>query len=248
MNTGTNCGSATADCFAVVIPAYNHGRTIESVAAAALKLDLPVFVVDDGSTDDTYERINAFKDIRFLRHEKNRGKGAALMTGFVQAARIADWAVTLDADGQHDPGDIPELVRAAEKTQRAVIVGRRTGMDSPHVQWTSRFGRKFSNFWIRVCGGPKISDTQSGFRVYPLPEAMEWGVKSKRFEFEVEILVRACWKGVSVKEVPVKVSYLPPGERISHFRPWRDFFRNAKTFAGLMIQRFFSRPPGPQKP
>lgn len=248
MNTGTNRSAATADRFAVVIPTYNHGRTIESVAAATAKLGLPVFVVDDGSTDYTYECISAFKNIRLLRHEKNRGKGAALMTGFEQAARIADWAVTLDADGQHDPGDIPELVRAAQKSQRAFIVGRRTGMDAPHVQWTSRFGRKFSNFWIRACGGPKISDTQSGFRVYPLPEAMDWGVKSKRFEFEVEILVRACRKGVSVKEVPVKVSYLPPGERISHFRPWRDFFRNAKTFAGLMIQRFFSKPLRLKKP
>lgn len=230
-----------ANRFAVIIPVYNHGPSVENVIAEALKLNLPVFVVDDGSTDDTYDRIRRFTDIRILRHGKNKGKGAAIMTGFQEAARIVDWGVTLDADGQHDPRDARALIRAAEKSGRAVVVGRRTGMDNPHVQWTSRFGRKFSNFWVRVCGGPWISDSQSGFRVYPLPEVMEWGVASRRFEFEVEVLVRAHWNGVSVVEVPVGVNYLPPGERISHFRPWVDFSRNAKTFTRLIVRRIFMK-------
>ncbi|MFO8111313.1 MAG: glycosyltransferase family 2 protein [Desulfosalsimonadaceae bacterium] len=232
-----------ANRFAVIIPVYNHGASVENVIAEALKLNLPVFVVDDGSTDDTHERIRRFTEIRILRHSQNEGKGAAIMTGFIEAARIADWGVTLDADGQHDPLDARGLIRAAEKSGSAVIVGRRTGMDGPHVQWTSRFGRKFSNFWVRVCGGPLVSDSQSGFRIYPLPEVLEWGVTARRFEFEVEVLVRAHWKGVPVLEVPVGVNYLPPRERISHFRPAADFFRNARTFTRLIVHRIFTKQP-----
>jgi glycosyltransferase involved in cell wall biosynthesis len=230
------------DRFAVIIPVYNHGLAVESVIAETLKLGLPVFVVDDGSTDDTHERISRFKDIHILRHSQNLGKGAAIFTGILEAGRIANWAVTLDADGQHNPRDAEALISLAKKLRRAIIVGYRTGMDSPHVQWTSRFGRKFSNFWVRACGGPLISDSQSGFRVYPLPEVMEWGIKSRRFEFEVEVLVRAHWKKIPVVEVPVGVNYLPHHERISHFRPWVDFFRNAKIFTILIGQRFFMKP------
>ncbi|MFO7860265.1 MAG: glycosyltransferase family 2 protein [Desulfosalsimonas sp.] len=230
------------DRFAVVIPAYNHAPAVEKVIAEAMELDLPVFVVDDGSTDDTRERIYRFSEIRILTHEKNMGKGAALMSGFMEASQIADWAITMDADGQHNPSDAKILIRAARQYRKALIVGRRTGMDGSHVHWTSRFGRKFSNFWVRASGGPKISDTQSGFRIYPLPEALAWKTKSRRFEFEVEILVRAHWQHVAVVEVPVGVSYLPAGQRVSHFRPWRDFFRNAKTFTGLILRRFFTRP------
>ena len=230
------------DRFAVVIPVYNHARAVEKVITEALKLEVPVFVVDDGSTDNTRKRIQGFPDIRILTHEKNLGKGAALMTGFIEAAQVADWAITMDADGQHNPRDAKSLIRATRQYRKALIVGRRTGMDGPHVHWTSRFGRKFSNFWVRASGGPKIADSQSGFRIYPLPEALAWQTRSRRFEFEVEILVRAHWQGVPVVEVPVGVSYLPAGQRISHFRPWLDFFRNAKTFTGLIVRRFFKRP------
>lgn len=231
--------------FAVIIPAYNHAPTVEKVIAEALKLDLPIFVIDDGSTDDTYERICRLPDICILRHKKNMGKGAALMTGFSEASKTADWAITLDADGQHNPRDAETLMLAAGKNQKAIIVGHRTGMDGPGVHWTSRFGRKFSNFWVRASGGPAVSDSQSGFRIYPLPEAADWEIKSKRFEFEVEVLVRARWKGTQIFEVPVGVSYLPPGQRISHFRPWVDFLRNAKTFTSLIMQRIILRPGRP---
>ncbi|MCF8025979.1 MAG: glycosyltransferase family 2 protein [Desulfobacteraceae bacterium] len=241
-NTEERPGTEGKNRFAVVIPAYNHGRTAEKVIAEALKLDLPLFVIDDGSNDDTYERICRFPEIHILRHKKNLGKGAALMTGFTEASRIADWAITIDADGQHNPRDAQTLIHAARQYRKALIVGNRTGMDNPHVHWTSRFGKYFSNFWVRASGGPKISDSQSGFRIYPLPEAAAWEVKSKRFEFEVEVLVRAHWRRVPVVEAPVGVNYLPPAERISHFRPWRDFLRNAKTFTGLMVQRFLARP------
>ncbi|MFO8032957.1 MAG: glycosyltransferase family 2 protein [Desulfohalobiaceae bacterium] len=239
---GVNKPEAEADSsrdrFAAVIPVYNHASSVEKVISATLDLGLPVFVVDDGCTDDTQQRISQFQDIRILRHAKNQGKGAALLTGFKEASRIADWAVSIDADGQHDPRDAAALIQAARNSRPALIVGSRLGMHSPNVKWSSRFGRKFSNFWVRVCGGPLISDSQSGFRVYPLPEALSLGVKARRFEFEVEILVRAHQQQLPVLEVPVGVHYLPPQERISHFRPCRDFFRNGATFSRLLLQRF----------
>ena len=108
-------------------------------------------------------------------------------------------------------------------------------MTGRKVPWTSRFGRKFSNFWVRASGGPDVADTQSGFRLYPLPEALDLKVESCRFQFEVEILVKAQWKGIPVITVPVSVAY--DETRISHFRPFRDFIRNSETFSRLMFQR-----------
>ena len=230
--------------FAFVIPVYNHGATVAQVARQAQALGYPVFVVDDGSTDRTPQYLLEIKDVTVLRHAKNEGKGAALMTGFMAASHVADYAVTLDADGQHDPQDVWKLIDAIPAKKRPIIVGARQGMHNTvtdHVPWTSRFGRKFSNFWVRASGGPKLSDTQSGMRIYPLPEAMNLGVKARRFQFEVEILVKAKRKGIPVMEVPVRVNYNPSGERISHFRPFVDFMRNSSTFSRLIFARIFSR-------
>jgi hypothetical protein len=110
-------------------------------------------------------------------------------------------------------------------------------MDRLNVPWKSRFGRSFSNFWVRMCGGPSIGDSQSGFRLYPLPETMHLNVKARRFQFEVEVLVRAKWQGMPVLETPVRVTYDAEGERVSHYRGFVDFFRNAGTFSRLMLMR-----------
>ncbi len=223
--------------FAVVIPVYNHPGRIQWVVEGALKLGIPVFVVDDGSTDATRELVSRMTGVHRLRHEQNQGKGAALLTGMAEAAGVADWAITIDGDGQHDPGDADELIRAAPRNRRAIIVGARHGMIGPDVPWTSRFGRKFSNFWIQMAGGPKIDDSQSGFRVYPLPEVLDLKVRSRRFQFEVEVLVKAGWRRMPVIEAPVGVSYRPGARRISHFRPFIDFVRNSNAFTRLIFQR-----------
>jgi hypothetical protein len=132
------------------------------------------------------------------------------------------------------------LIKAIPKKIRPIVVGARSGMEGRHVPWTSSFGRKFSNFWVRTSGGPAISDSQSGMRIYPLPEALNLGTKARRFQFEVEILVRAKRKGLQVIEAPVRVNYNPSGERISHFRPFVDFLRNSSTFTRLIFRRIFS--------
>ncbi len=224
----------------VVIPSYNHGSRVSDVVRQACGLGCPVFVVDDGSTDNTNEILSSMAGITVLTHPENRGKGAALRTGFKAALHSCDWVVTLDADGQHKPEDAENLLRAVPDRLRPIVIGKRQGMSEDHVPWTSRFGRKFSNFWVWVSGGPLVADSQSGFRLYPLPEALNLDVQARRFQFEVEILVKARERGIPVLEAPVQVVYQKGAERISHFHPWKDFFRNAITFSKLICKRIFS--------
>lgn len=225
--------------FAFVIPLYNHAGTVAGVVRKAQAAGYPVFVVDDGSTDGSCDRIKDLQGVQILRHEKNRGKGAALLTGFAAAAAVADWAITLDADGQHDPRDAGNLIAAIPQNARPIVVGARIYRAGERIPWTSSFGRKFSNFWVRASGGPAVSDSQSGFRIYPLPEVLNLKTRARRFEFEVEVLVQAKRSGMPVTEAPVRVHYNPEGGRISHFRPCVDFLRNALTFTRLIFTRIF---------
>ena len=203
-----------------VIPSYNNGGTVADVVRGVLRQGLPVLVVDDGSTDGT---ADALKDlpIRVIRHPKNRGKGRALKTGLEEARRQGyRFALTLDADGQHDPGDIPDLVAAAG--ERTLVIGSRNlmaaGMPSGNT-----FANRFSNFWFTVQTGRKLPDTQTGFRVYPLEDLPSLKLLTARYEAELTLLVFSAWKGLKLVPVPVHVYY--PEDRVSHFRPFADFFR-----------------------
>ena len=226
---------------AVIIPVYNHGRQIDEVIRHTLQLGLPIFVVDDGSTDSTAAKIAAIDGISILHHSTNKGKGAALLTGFAAAwEKGCDCAITLDGDGQHNPQDATKLLGAVSGDVRCIVIGKRRGMDGKkNVPWTSRFGRKFSNFWVWVAGGPLVEDSQSGFRLYPLPEVLQLAIQARRYQFEVEVLVKARQGGIAIKEVPVQVIYQPKGERVSHFRPWLDFHRNSAVFSRLIFTRIF---------
>ncbi len=226
--------------FAFVIPVYNHAKTLRDVLRRAKAQGFYVYVVDDGSTDSSLTELEGMEGIALLRHEQNRGKGAALITGMKAAMADSKWVITLDADGQHDPADALGLVFAVSGTKkRPIVVGRREKMmNNSRVPWGSRIGRRFSNLWVSLAGGPKIKDSQSGFRIYPIPEALNLDVKSRRFQFEVEILVKAAWNGIPVKEVPVDVDYPVEAMRISHFRPLIDSLRNAAVFTRLLFSRF----------
>ncbi len=225
--------------YAIIIPVFNHGRQVLEVVEKALQFGQPVIVVDDGSTDATAQILASFSSLIVIRHKKNLGKGASLLTGFAEASRFADWAITIDGDGQHDPEDIPSLIGAIPEGQRALVIGKRMGMDQKNVPRTSLWGRRFSNFWVWASCGRWFSDSQSGFRAYPLPEVTHLKSRAKRYQFEVEILVLAVWSGLPVIEVPVSVLYGPGRERVSHFRPWLDFWRNTRTFSRLIATRFF---------
>ena len=203
-----------------VIPSYNNGGTVVEVVRGVLRQGLPVIVVDDGSTDGT---ADALKDlpVHVLRHTRNRGKGRALKTGLEEARRRGyRFALTLDADGQHDPGDIPALVAAAG--ERTLVIGSRNltaeGMPSGNT-----FANRFSNFWFTVQTGRKLPDTQTGFRVYPLEDLPSLKLLTARYEAELTLLVFSAWKGLKLVPVPVRVYY--PEDRVSHFRPFADFFR-----------------------
>lgn len=226
---------------AIIIPVYNHGEQVGDVIYKSLALGFPVFVVDDGSTDSTGELIETVNGITLLRHSLNRGKGAAILTGFAAAAeKQCDWAITVDGDGQHDPEDARGLLEKVSDGERCLVLGKRQGMEGTlNVPWTSRFGRKFSNFWVWAAGGPLVEDSQSGFRLYPIPEVLHLGVKARRYQFEVEILVKARQQGLITRESPVSVIYQAMGERVSHFRPWLDFWRNSACFSRLIFERIF---------
>lgn len=229
---------------AVIIPVYNHGQQVGEVVRNAALLGWPIFVVDDGSTDSTGLTLQELGGITVLRHEKNQGKGAALLSGFTAAwEKGYDWAVTIDGDGQHNPEDALILLQTVRQSgERCIVIGSRQGMDdAEHVPWTSRFGRSFSNFWVWVAGGPRVEDSQSGFRLYPLPETLQLVTKARRYQYEVEILVKARRRGIIVREASVGVIYQEEGKRISHFHPWLDFFRNGTTFNRLIWDRLLSR-------
>jgi glycosyltransferase involved in cell wall biosynthesis len=231
--------------FAFVIPVYNHMCNLRSVVLAALASGAPVIVVDDGSTDGTADVLAEPTGAVVVRHERNQGKGAAILTGLKVAAAPplgARFAVTVDADGQHRPDDARNLLAAiASDPVPALVLGSRAGMRGRAVPWSSRVGRGFSGFWVWASGGPSVSDSQTGFRVYPVPETLSLPTRTRRFQFEVEVLVHAHRAGIPIREVPVGVAYDPPGGRVSHFRPWRDFARNASTFTRLIAGRFLPR-------
>jgi len=229
--------------FSFVIPVYNHAASLASVLDGCVKLGLPVIIVDDGSTDGVSEVLSRFSDISVVRHKKNLGKGEAIRSGLKAASRIADFAVTLDADGQHMPDDAVKLIESIKEGIRPIVIGARKNMlEDTAIPWTSRFGRKFSNFWVRLSGGPVLTDTQSGFRIYPVKEILGLKSRAKRFQFEVEILVLAHWHKIPVYEVPVSVVYPEGGMRISHFRPFVDFLRNSLTFTRLIAMRLLMPP------
>ena len=236
VRVGTNeCKKILGHRFAVVIPVYNHGTKVKAVVLLAIKLGFAVIVVDDGSTDTTPNRLKGIPGIRVITHEQNLGKGAALMTGFKAAAKISDFAITMDADGQHFPKDALGLIATIREGKKPLITGYRKQMENKSVPWTSRMGRRFSNMWILASGGPVIRDSQSGFRIYPLPETLNLKTRARRYQFEVEVLVKAHRNKMAIIEVPIQVAY--PCDRVSHFHPFIDFLRNSATFSRLIFRR-----------
>lgn len=222
----------------IVIPVYNHGKTLRRVAEQAVATGCPVMVVDDGSSDDGIASL-AGLDLVLLTHGKNRGKGVAIRTAAVQALKMGmTHMVTLDADGQHDVADFPRFVSAIQGDPKAIFVGkRRFNMASDPK--SSIHGRSFSNFWFRLQTGKRVGDAQSGYRAYPLYIFEALMFREPRYSFEVEVLVKSAWAGVRVGDVDISVYYPPGKERISHFDLFLDNLRlthlNAKLTARSLI-------------
>lgn len=210
--------------YCIIIPTYNNCRTVADVARRALAVCKDVIVVNDGSTDGTADVLKDV-DVTVLVHDRNRGKGKALKTGLVYArGKGFTHAVTIDADGQHFPEDIPLLMESSEQHTGSLIVGCRN-LTSENMPRQNTFANRFSNFWFRLQTAQSLDDTQSGFRIYPLDRLHGLWLITSRYEAELELMVFAAWHGVRMTGVPVRVLYQPEGERVSHFRPFRDFFR-----------------------
>ena len=209
----------------VIIPTYNNAGTVADVVSRAQAYCEDVFVVLDGCTDDTQSRLEALpQQPRCIVIGRNKGKGNALKEGF-RAAREAGfaYAITLDADGQHYPEDIPLFLEANRQHPGALIVGRRQGLKEATRSEGSRFANAFSNFWFCLQTGIPLQDTQTGYRLYPLKKTPR--LISSRYEAELALLVLSAWKGVDLVNQDVRVYYPPREERVSHFRPIADFTR-----------------------
>lgn len=212
-----------------VIPTYQNAKTLLKVVADVHRVVDTVFVVDDGSNDGTAALLDKATDNerpeKVLTHPKNCGKGAALKTGLTYARQQGfRYAVTLDADGQHRADDIPALLKAVEEEPDALAIGSR-GLQHENMPAKSTFANRFSNFWFALQTLQRLPDTQSGLRVYPLQRLHGLRWMSARYEAELTLLVFSAWAGVKLLPVPVSVYYPPRDQRVTHFRPGRDFTR-----------------------
>ena len=214
-----------------LIPTYNNDKTIANIVERTL-LQVPMLiVVNDGSTDNTatilQELTTKYHHLVVVNLQHNQGKGYALKIGFQKARELGcSHVVTLDADGQHFPEDIAELLHISKIRPEALIVGSR-GTKHDNMPASSTFANRFSNFWFALQTGLHLSDTQTGFRIYPLDciKGERW--MTRRYEAELLLLVFSTWANVPIIPSAVRVYYPPQEERVSSFRPFRDFTRIA---------------------
>lgn len=212
-----------------VIPTYQNAKTLLKVVADVHRVVDTVIVVDDGSNDGTAALLDKAtgneRPEKVLTHPKNCGKGAALKTGLTYARQQGfRYAVTVDADGQHRANDIPALLKAVEEEPDALAIGSR-GLQHENMPAKSTFANRFSNFWFALQTLQRLPDTQSGLRIYPLQRLHGLRWMSARYEAELTLLVFSAWAGVKLLPVPVSVYYPPRDQRVTHFRPGRDFTR-----------------------
>lgn len=221
---------------AVLIPSYQCAATVAAVVADARRYLEPVLVVDDGSDDGTGDRARlAGADV--VRHPRNRGKGAALVTGMRHlAAQGFTHGISMDGDGQHLGSEIPKLLALARTQPGAIVIGVRT-IGHQAVAATNLLGNRVANLAVRIAAGVSVGDTQSGFRVYPLASALALPVDGERFEYETTVIIRALRAGVPVCSTPVGVYYPPIAERSSHYRKVADTLRIIRSVAPLLFRR-----------
>lgn len=225
----------------VVAPTFNNARTLASVLNGLRATGLPIIVVNDGCTDGSDAILRDWQNGgaeagRFVViHPRNRGKAAALLGGFEKAAEMGfTHAVTIDTDGQLDPAQVRELLAVARRSPEALVVGSRDA-DAPDYPKASRLGRWASNVLVGWQSGARVTDSQCGFRVYPLAVTRSLRCRAGRYGFETEVLTRAAWAGVPIEQTPVRCAYTVPAGRVSHFRPWRDSLSAARMHVHLLL-------------
>ncbi|MBN1601176.1 MAG: DUF2062 domain-containing protein [Chitinispirillaceae bacterium] len=226
----------------VVIPVYNDGSTVAGVIAGVLRYCRDVVVVDDGSTDSTFAVCSGISSIIVLRHEHNRGKGAALRSGFAYALKHHfTHAITVDADGQHLAEDLPLFLQKINDEPQTLWVGARVIPLADRATQPSslQIGRRFWAFWYKLYTGSPIQDTQSGFRSYPLAAIENLGCYSERYQYEIEVLICAAWSNTPVKSIPVHMLCQLKKKRLPLFRSIRDFIQISVVNGRAVISRVF---------
>jgi len=217
----------------IVIPVYNNPTTIRDVVDDALNTGATVIVVDDGSVPTVSFEVESDR-LYLLHHVHNAGKGEAILTGGKKARDLGFVSFFIvDADGQHFPEEIENF--ADKNLEECIVIGCRRFAEN--VPTSSKFGRRFSNFWIWSETGLHLDDTQSGFRSYPI-SVLELDLQRRRYDFEIEILVKHVWNGGCIEEVEIEVYYPKPEDRISHFHAFKDNMRLTKLHSRLVFKRW----------
>ena len=220
---------------AALIPVFDGADTIDAVVRGARRRVEHVVVVDDGSSDGSAERARE-AGAEVLRHDRNRGKGAALRTGLAHLlGRGFSHAFTLDADGEHLPDEMLALLAEVARHPQAILVGVRRCEAGQEVAGRNRFGNAFADWWVARAAGRELPDTQSGFRVYPIAAVLDLGTRRDRYAFESEVLILASLRGIEIVSREVAVYYPPPAERVSHYQPWRDTIRIIFTVVPFLV-------------
>lgn len=211
----------------IIIPCFNHADAFVTVAKRIDEHRLPVIVVDDGSNTQQSQKLkktcNKY-NYTYIKRDKNGGKGAAMITGFRKAMELGfSNAIQIDADGQHDIGDIAKFIRLAKQNPKALIVGQPV-YDSSAPK-SRLIGRKITNFWVAIETLNKhMPDAMCGFRVYPVAETNRIlsSLHFMRMGFDIEIIVKLYRMGIKI--ITTKTCVIYPKSGISHFRVWRDNF------------------------
>jgi glycosyltransferase involved in cell wall biosynthesis len=219
------------------VPVFNNRQTVRQVVAECREILSHVIVINDGSTDADLVELLAGLDVVVLQHEKNLGKGEAILTAsrYIEAEH-GEYMITIDADGQHLPRDIAKFLPLMQDALPGIIIGCRD-FNTANVPASSRFGRSFANFWLLVETGKLIDDCQSGFRAYPVSLLNQLVFKGSRYDFEAEVLAKAAWAGLALKTVSIDVVYPKPEERVSSFKPFLDNLRLTRIHTMLVGRR-----------
>ncbi|MCD4742254.1 MAG: DUF2062 domain-containing protein [Desulfobacteraceae bacterium] len=225
-----------------VIPVYNNSGTVKNIVEQCSNYINNILVIDDGSNDTDIIELLKDTNASIIQHEKNKGKGSAILTALDFIKKTDALAmITIDADGQHLPSDIPKFIDAINNDPDSLHIGIRD-FNQKSIPGSSRFGRKFSNMWFKIETGKDCKDTQSGFRAYPVKLISQLKLYGSFFDFEIEIITRASWAQIPLKEINISVIYDSPEKRISHFNKIKDNIRISLMHTRLVGRRLLPVP------
>jgi glycosyltransferase involved in cell wall biosynthesis len=229
----------------ILIPVYNHERPLPKILGQLASYPLPCILIDDGSQESCVELIRSLSAqypwVQAIRLEPNQGKGAAVKAGLLLAHEQGfSHALQIDADGQHDLGDLEKFLAASRLAPEAAVIGLAVFDSSiPKLRYYARY---LTHIWVHINTlSFRIPDSMCGYRIYPVAtstQLIQTTALENRMAFDTEILVRLDWQGVPIQSIPTRVTY--PQDGLSHFRGWEDNLRlsltHARLFFGMLLR------------